>query len=180
MINTLNEAELSAEELLIYYKPLVSKIARRYFLVGGDMDDVFQEGMIGLYKAINSFSSDKGASFQTFATLCINRQIQSAVKKANANKNRVFMDLYSMENDETIKIISSERNPEDNFIVKESYENIKREILQKLTNLEKKILKEYLSGFSYEDISQKLHINKKSVDNALNRIRNKLAYLTEN
>lgn len=173
----LNENYNSMEDFLVNYKPLVIKIARRYFLAGGDMDDVIQEGMIGLYKAYNTYSSEKGASFTTFATLCINRQIQTAIKKANAQVRRFCTDLYNLDNENIINIVSYENNPEDQVIRKESFNNFKKEILLKLTNLEKQILKHYLSGLSYDDIALELKITKKSVDNGLLRIRNKLYYL---
>ena len=84
------------EKLLLQYKPLVNSIARKYFLLNGDMDDLVQEGMIGLYKAISTYSADKNASFKTFASICITRKIQTKIKKENTAKNRAFMQVLEL------------------------------------------------------------------------------------
>lgn len=171
--------ELNVEEYLEKYKPLVISIARRYYLVGAEMDDLVQEGMIGLYKAINTFSSNKNASFQTFANLCITRQIQTAIKNGNRLKNSFFKEIMN-EDDSTLKLLlSDEPNPEDKIIIEEDFLEVKREINAKLTKLEKLVLKKFLEGNSYEQIAEFLKISKKSVDNALNRVREKLKYLKE-
>lgn len=168
------------EELLSLYKPLVSKIARQYFLIGGDIDDLMQEGMIGLYKAINSYDLTKQASFKTFANLCITRQIQSAIKKANANKNKVFLELVDFYNDEHLYLATNKENPELNYISKQNYNALQDYISKTLSSLEKTVLNYYLAGANYQLIADKLEINKKSVDNALNRIRTKLtSYLDD-
>ena len=169
--------DLSVEEILEQYKPLVMSIARRYYLVGAELDDLIQEGMIGLYKAINSYESDKNASFSTFANLCITRQIQSAIKNGNRLKNSFFKEIMNEDDVALQLLLSPQPNPEDKVILEEEYFLIKKEINEKLSQLEKNILNIYLTGKSYEEIAFKLGVTKKSVDNALNRIRNKLAYL---
>ncbi|MGN1207847.1 MAG: sigma-70 family RNA polymerase sigma factor [Christensenellales bacterium] len=177
LITMAKKGDLQALNMLMTnYKKLVNKIARKYFIIGADLNDVIQEGMIGLFNAYSNFDTKKNVKFKTFATLCINRQIISAIKKAYKHANNDLIDdinlneIYS--ND---KIIS----PEDDFIESESFKNLKNEIKQKLSNLEIKILNEFLQNSSYEEISSKLNISKKSVDNALSRIRNKLNYLNK-
>ena len=169
----------TVEILLNTYKPLVCKIARQYFLAGGEIDDLVQEGMIGLYGAINSYSADKNASFKTFATLCIKRKMQSAIKKANSKKNSLFGELFDDEMLDVVDITSEKENPEKNAISKEKYAYIINEVKTKLSELELVILKKYLDGLSYDDISKELNISKKSVDNALFRIRAKLLHLLD-
>ena len=168
--------EVAFETLLQNYKVLVSKIARSYYIVGGEMDDLVQEGMIGLYKAINSYDAQKQASFKTFATLCIKRQIQTAIKKAMSNKSKMFHSLIDNETISFLNIGSNKENPEKNYISQENYNIITDEIKNTLSKLEKKVLLQYLEGYTYDQIAENLNMNKKSVDNALNRIRNKLSH----
>lgn len=184
----MNESELiqkaktdktAVEELLTKYKSLVLTIARRYFIVGGELDDLMQEGMIGLYKAINNFDENKNASFKTFATLCIKRQIQTAIRKANTNKNKVFCELFDNEQLAILEKPSNRENPEKNIISRENYNHLNQVINQTLSKMEKSVLREYLAGKSYEQIAQILQLQKKSVDNALNRIRQKLSHLLD-
>lgn len=169
--------KFNVEDLLTQYKPLVNSISRRYYLVGADLDDIVQEGMIGLYKAINSYDESKNVNFLNFAKLCITRQIQSAIKKNNRLKNEFFKDLINEDDVVLNNMLCDELNPEDKIISMENCFYIKNEIKQKLSKFEKLILREYLLGKTYEDIAKKLEITKKSVDNGLNRIRNKLSYL---
>ena len=171
--------ENNIEEMLEKYKPLVISLARRYFLTGAEIDDLIQEGMIGLYKAIISYDKSKNDSFTNFASMCIKRQIISAIKKNQRLKNSFFKDLINEDDFYVNEIPSIDENPENKIIIKEDYSILKQEILSKLTSLEKKILREYLSGKSYDEIATNLSINKKSVDNALSRIRNKLNYLVK-
>lgn len=172
------EDENVLSEVLNECKPLVSGIARRYFLMGAELDDLIQEGMVGLYKAVLNFNSEKGSTFKTFATLCINSQIQTAVKSANRMKNKIFNEIMLEDNEEVLYfVISEELNPEDKIISRENYNYIKKEITSRLTLLEKQVLKHYLSGKNYEEIAKTLCVPKKSVDNGLNRIRKKLSHL---
>lgn len=168
---------MSAEEMMTAYKPLVCKIARRYYLEGGELDDLIQEGMIGLYKAIKNFDSGKDASFKTFATLCIKRQIQTAVRSANSQKNSAFLQALD-DNDKMLGDIPSNReNPEQKIIAEQSYIQTQQSIQTALSKKEYTILNVFLQGYSYEQIAGFLNISKKSVDNALVRIRAKLSHL---
>lgn len=165
------------EKVMAEYKPLVTSIARRYFLTGAELDDLVQEGMIGLYKAIQTFDKTK-SSFKTFASLCINSQIKTAIKSANNLKNKFLNEVMLEDNEEKMYLIHSEEpNPEDKIINEEHFKIVKNEIASKLTLLEKQILKQYLLGKSYDQIAKTLCIDKKSVDNGLNRIRKKLQHL---
>ena len=172
-------------ELFTRYKNNINRISRSFFLVGGDTEDLIQEGMIGLYKAIKHYSIDKQASFSTFANLCIKRQIQSAVKMATAHKNKILSTAIPIaeedtsEDDEHLGLVipSSAPTPDDSLISQETINEIKLQIKEKLSVLELKILSQYLAGKSYNEISEKLGLNKKSVDNALSRIKSKLSFL---
>ena len=178
--------ESSIDILLSKYKSLVNKIARSYFLTGGDIEDIAQEGMIGLYKAIIHFNQQKNASFKTFASTCIKHQIQSAIRIASSEKNKVLSSAIPLieqtdnDEDEELKelpIPSDLPSPDDKLIEKEKLQEIKQKIYQKLTPLELKVLSLYLKGYSYNEISQIGNINKKSIDNALSRIKTKLSFL---
>jgi len=172
-------------ELFARYKNIVSKISRSFFLVGGDPEDLVQEGMIGLYKAIKHFKQDKNASFSTFAYLCIRRQIQSAIKVASSKRNMMLTkaipiaEEISDEDDEPTGLVipSTSLLPDDEMISKETMQEVKHKIEKSLSKMEVSILRQYLDGKSYLEISKSLDINKKSVDNALSRIKNKLSFL---
>ena len=168
---------LPVEEILRLYKPLVCKIARGYFLEGGEIDDLVQEGMIGLYKATKSFDKTKDASFKTFATLCITRQIQSAVRSANSKKNTFFLQLLDDSQPKLYDKPTNKENPESKIIAEQSYQQMQTDIQNLLSKKEYTILKVFLQGYSYEQIANLLGTTKKSVDNALARVRSKLSHL---
>ena len=171
-------------ELLSKYKDLVVKISRCYFITDGDLEDIIQEGMIGLYKAIKNYDKTKEASFKTFAVMCIKHQIQTAIRKSNANKNKPLSSAISFQtfsdegNNESIEYLPVELvldlSPEDEVINKESYQQLKKKIKEILSPLEYKVLTYYLQGYSYKEISQGLKVTSKSIDNSLSRIKNKL------
>ncbi len=173
----------SLDTLMENFKPMVSSIARGYFLVGGDDEDLMQEGMIGLYKAILSYDECCSTTFSTFAYLCILRQVQTAVR-ASLRKNRaVLSNFISISNqgmivvDEEksgIYLVSSELNPEESLITAEQKSELSEIIMKKLSKFEFLVLGLYLKGFSYTDISQKLCKDIKSVSNAIARMRMKL------
>ena len=174
--------EFAEGELLSRYKDLVVKISRCYFIVGGDMEDIIQEGMIGLYKAIKNFNKQKDASFKTFAVLCIKHQIQTAIKKSNTNKHKPlscavsFQELTNESADESylpIELILEE-TPVEKAIDKENFFTLKQKIKEELSPLEYKVLSYYLQGYAYKEISKKLNVTEKSVDNSLRRIKAKL------
>lgn len=178
--------ENAVNTLLSKYKSLVNQIARSYFLTGGDMEDIVQEGMIGLYKAIKHFNNSKTASFKTFASTCIKHQIQSAIRIASSAKNQVLSTavpivdkINNEEDDEKIEIIfpSDLPSPDDKLLEQERMQEIKDKIKKSLSTLELKVLSLYLKGYSYNEISSIGNISKKSIDNALSRIKNKLSFL---
>ena len=180
--------EFSVNFLLKKYKSLVNKIARSYFLTDGDIEDILQEGMIGLYKAIMHFDVDKNASFKTFATTCIKHQLQSAIKVASSEKNKILSSAISFndtsqdddDNEFELLIPSSLPTPDDKILEKERLQEIRKKIKKVLSNLEIKVLSLYLKGYNYNEISKISNINKKSIDNALTRIKNKLSFLKNN
>lgn len=181
-----NGDENAIEKLLSSYKPLVNKIARSYFLTGGDIEDLVQEGMIGLYKAIKTFKKGKTASFMTYAGTCIKNQIQTAVRIASSEKNMVLSTALPIERndsfddeEEEIEIVlpSPLPKPDEKVENKENFETITKQIVKSLSQLELKILISYLKGYNYSEIAQQNNISKKSVDNALSRIKNKLSFL---
>jgi len=176
--------EIALEYLMEKYKNFVLKKSRPYFLIGADKDDLIQEGMIGLYKAILDYNADKNASFKTFANLCITRQIITAVKTSTRQKHMplnsyLSLDkpLFDEETDVTVgENISSElfTAPEDGIIHAEDINNIRNGIDTVLTDMEKRVLKLYLEGRSYKEISQAMDKPAKSIDNALQRVKKKL------
>lgn len=175
--------EQAENEIFSRFKDLVVKIARGYFIVGGDIEDLVQEGMIGLYKAIKSFSPQKDTTFKTFAVLCIKRQIQTAIKRALSGKNKplsqaVSFQSFSSSQPENLEFLPEElvfeNTPADRAIDKENFEHLKKIIKENLSPLEFKVLKLYLQGFSYREISNTLGIKEKSIDNSLSRIKAKL------
>lgn len=183
-----NNDEDAIGELFSRYKNLVNSIARSYFLVGGDIEDILQEGMIGLYKAIQSYSQDKKASFKTYATVCIKHQIQNAVKKASSEKNMILSaaipileqaDFDDEEGEHEVVLSSDLPTPDDEIIAQENIKELNQKINQKLSALEKKILTLYLRGYNYNEISTIGDVPKKSIDNALTRIKQKLSFLKD-
>ena len=174
--------------LLIKYKSLASKIARSYFLTGGDIEDIIQEGMIGLYKAIMHFNASKNASFTTFASICIKNQIQSAIKVASSDKNKALSSALPIaeqvdddDEDGEVEIIipSLLPSPDDKVISKEHLKEIATIIKKTLSDMEYKVLYLYFKGYNYNEISKASGLNKKSIDNALTRIKSKLAFLKD-
>lgn len=183
-----NGDEFSVEKLLYEYKPLVNKIARSYFLTGGDIEDLVQEGMIGLFKAIKNYQNDKNTSFKTYATTCIKNQIQTAVRIASSEKNMILstalpidqQDFFDEEDDEIEIVIPSPLpKPDEKIENQEIFKNTAKKIISTLSKLELKILIFYLKGYNYSEIASQNQISKKSVDNALSRIKNKLLFLKD-
>ncbi len=180
----------AVEYLLNKYKNFVRSKARSYFLIGADHEDIVQEGMIGLYKAIRDFRSDKLTSFRAFAELCITRQIITAIKTATRQKHiplnsyvSLNKPLYDDESDRTLLDVIIEgraTNPEDLIISQENMQTINFRINEVLSDLEQQVLAAYLDGRSYQEIAQMLGRHVKSIDNALQRVKRKLEkFLTE-
>lgn len=191
LVSLSKEGNKEAEEFLYgKYKALVRAKARSYYLTGADNEDLLQEGMFGLFKAVCDYSPEKKVPFASFADLCVTRQIQTAVKTANRKKHlplNTYVSLYQpvpdAQNTETEVTLSDlipedeQADPENSLIGKESYQNIIQNIDKRLSKLEKQILSLYLKGFSYMQISKQVNRNSKSVDNAIQRIKKKLGDL---
>ena len=183
-------SDAALEYLLNKYKNFVRTKARSYFLIGADHEDIVQEGMIGLYKAIRDFREDKLASFRAFAELCVTRQIITAIKTATRQKHiplnsyvSLNRPLYDEDSDRTLLDVITEEapsNPEDMLIDREDYTSIEGKIGEMLSGLEKEVLEEYMDGKSYVEIAENMGRHVKSIDNALQRIKRKLIkYLEE-
>ena len=173
-----------AEEFLVKkYSQLVRACARPYFLAGGDSEDLIQEGMLGLLSAVREFAPDGGASFRTFAELCIKRRLYSAIKLAAGTKHSPLNDYVSLESPsfdesrnqaESILNAAFRREPEDLLIDKERSDEILSDFVVHLSGLEAKIMGLYLKGLSYREIARLINKSPKSVDNAVQRVRRKL------
>ena len=185
-----NSGHTLAQEFLIdKYKNFVRAKARSYFLIGADKEDIIQEGMIGLYKAIRDFRADKLSSFRAFAELCITRQIITAIKTATRQKHiplnsyvSLNKPIYEEESDRTLLDVITEgrsADPEELLIGRESYVSIESRIDEALSPLERRVLAAYLDGKSYQEIAQMLGRHVKSIDNALQRVKHKLEKLME-
>ena len=172
------------EHLLNKYKNFVRTKARSYFLIGADHEDIVQEGMIGLYKAIRDFKIEKLTSFRAFAELCVTRQIITAIKTATRQKHiplnsyvSLNKPIYDEESDRTLLDVISEdvpSDPETMLIDQEDLSFIEGRIGEMLSDLEKQVLALYMEGKSYVEISETMGRHVKSVDNALQRIKRKL------
>ena len=178
------EDELAQEYLINKYRNFVRAKARSYFLIGADREDIIQEGMIGLYKAIRDYRADKLASFRAFAELCITRQIITAIKTATRQKHiplnsyvSLNKPIYDEESDRTLMdIISGNKvtDPEELVISREEFIDIENRMSEFLSELEWKVLMYYLEGKSYQEIAEELSRHVKSIDNALQRVKRKL------
>lgn len=175
--------ERSAEEELVKrYMQLVRACARPLFLAGGDSEDLIQEGMFGLLSAIRQYDPENGTSFKTFAEHCIKMRLFSAIKSASRMKHFPLNDGMSLEqlSEESNSQLSAGtesfyRMPEDLILARESKEELYNALSNCLSKLESNVLDLYLDGLSYLDIASKLGKDTKSVDNAVQRIRHKLA-----
>ena len=172
------------EYLISKYENFVKAKAKSYFLIGADKEDIYQEGMIGLYKAIRDFKADKLTSFKAFAELCVTRQIITAIKTATRQKHiplNTYISLnkpiYEEESDRTLIDVISElkiTDPEELLIGKEQIKHIEGEMAKVLSDLEMEVLQSYLDGKSYQEIACDLDRQAKSIDNALQRVKRKL------
>ncbi len=174
----------ATEFILSKYKNLVRSRAKAYFLAGADHDDIVQEGMIGLFKAVRDFDVTKQASFRGFAEVCIKRQIITAVKASTRQKHMPLNSyvslsepVYDDDSERSLMDMIAERDavdPEEMFLRREKAELISAEIKDKLSNLEKTVLSLYMGGMNYQEIAVELGRAPKSIDNALQRIKRKL------
>ncbi|OIK12042.1 RNA polymerase, sigma 30 subunit, SigH [Bacillus sp. OV322] len=185
LIDLVHKGDSEALDFLIHkYRNFVRAKARTYFLIGADKEDIVQEGMIGLYKAIRDFKGDKLSSFKAFAELCITRQIITAIKTATRQKHiplnsYISLDkpIYDEESDRTLMdVISGTKalDPEELIISQEEFDDIELKMAELLSDLERKVLSLYLDGQSYQEISEELNRHVKSIDNALQRVKRKL------
>ena len=167
-----------ADYLMEKYKGLVRKKARAMFLIGGDTDDLIQEGMIGLFKAVRDYQPDRESSFQFFANICIDRQIYTAIKSSNRQKHQplnTYVSLSDGEAEENFGDSCVEHdNPESILIDRENVAALENEMKKSLSPLENRVLQLYLDGNGYMDIARILGKTPKSIDNALQRIRGKI------
>ncbi|MDR7417692.1 MAG: RNA polymerase sporulation sigma factor SigH [Armatimonadota bacterium] len=174
----------AAEFLIAKYRNFVRVKAKAYFLIGADREDIIQEGMIGLYKAIRDFRRDKLSSFRAFAELCITRQIITAIKTATRQKHiplnsyiSLNKPIYDEDSDRTLlDVISSIKvsDPEELVINQEASATMRERIRKNLSELECKVLTAYLEGKSYQEMANELNRHVKSIDNALQRVKRKL------
>jgi len=183
----LEEAKQGNEEavgqVIENYKGFITMNAKNYFLLGAEKDDLIQEGMIGLLKAIKAYDTEKAASFKTFATICVKRQIITAIKKANSNKNKALNSSIGIENEnkETNRELDYFRglssyhsyNPEELALSKEQINGLKEYLERKLSPLETEVFKYMVNGYPYKEIAEIMGEKVKAIDNAIQRIKRK-------
>ncbi len=185
IVTKAREGDVSAQEFLIrQYKNFVRLKAKSYFLIGADKEDIIQEGMIGLFKAIRDYRSDKSPSFKAFAELCITRQMISAVKAATRQKHMPLNSYVSLDqpvsdddSEQTLlDVVASDfsSDPAQLLISRESVESIEAKIRVLLSDFELKVLQMHIDGRNYHEIAKDLDRHAKSIDNALQRIKRKL------
>jgi RNA polymerase sporulation-specific sigma factor len=181
-----NGDDRAIEALLLRYRAYARSKARTYFLAGGDKEDIVQEGMIGLYKAIRDYEFDKDTPFRTFAELCIKRQIISAVKSSTRQKHAPLNSYVSLNTPVAVDgpddkrplhdVLETEEvaDPAELVISAEEVEKLKSSLHQILSDMETQVLEHYMNGCSYQEIARTLGRHVKSIDNALQRIKRKL------
>ena len=184
LIARIRQGDDEAERLLYErYKQLVRSRAHSYFLIGADHEDLVQEGMLGLYKAVCEYDSGKAASFKSFAELCVTRQILSAIKHATRKKHSPLNNYVSLNRSDTpdgdLTLLDTVRSlsvadPEDVIIGRENFEQLVRYLTSVLSSMEQRVLNLYLCGYSYPQIAAQLGKPLKSVDNAMQRVKRKL------
>lgn len=168
--------------ILNKYKPLVLGKANAMYLIGGDTDDLIQEGMIGLFKAIRDFQSDRECTFFHFAEICISRQLYSAVEASNRKKHvplNTYVSFYSQTGEESKSLAETlptddMDNPEQMIIHQENMRTFWEQLKGRLSKMERQVLDEYLKGLNYRQIAEKLQKSPKAIDNALSRIKGKI------
>ena len=168
------------------YKPLVRKKTNAMFLIGGDTDDLIQEGMIGLFKAVQDYDVDQEASFFSFARLCVTRQLYSAIEASNRKKHsplNSYISLYEREDGENSLIDTmesgQETNPEELLVSQERAKTLEERLEKELSELERRVLYLHLMGTDYKTIAKLLDRSPKTIDNALQRIKGKMQKILE-
>lgn len=177
LIERLRAGEREITDYLIdKYKSLVRTKARALYLAGGDHEDLIQEGMLGLFKAVRDYRSEKEAAFATFAGLCIDRQMYSAVASSQRQKHQPlnsFVSLSEPVSEQELRLVDEE-TPEEIMISRENLQGMHERIKERLSRFEYQVLELYLKGYDYTQIAEKLGKQPKAIDNALQRIRNKV------
>lgn len=182
LISRIRNGEDGAEEALILrYMSYVRSFSRSYFLAGGDFEDIIQEGMIGVVKAISQFDASRHTSFRTFAASCIKNRIYSVIRNSQRAKNLPLNNYISLEtllpSDAQLAAVSPD--PVEGVIKREAYDELRARVKELLSKFEKTVFDLYLEGLSYSEISERVSKPEKSVDNAVCRIRRKLSALSQ-
>lgn len=185
--------EEAAGFLMNKYKNLVRKKAGSMYIIGGDREDLIQEGMIGLYKAVRDYDLGRDVNFYTFADLCVSRQMYTAVQASNRQKHlplNTYISIYgqSMNSEEGTKeydlmntlVSQADSNPEEMMIAQENMEQMEQAILKELSQLEKQVFELHLTGMNYTEIAKVLGRDEKSTDNALQRMKGKIKKILKN
>ena len=188
--NIKQEDQIALNCLIERYNDLVNMKANKFFMIGAEKEDMIQEGMIGLYKAVKSFDTEKQNSFKTFANMCIERQLITAVKNSNRQKHIPLNSSVSLnaaayeDNEDMDKIdvldIKTQNDPSDIIADREYFESMETKIKENLSEFELQVLYEYEKGKTYAAIAEKLDTKIKSVDTAIQRIRKKANKIKEN
>ena len=187
LVRRLREGETAITDFIMdKYKYLVRKKAKAMYLLGGENDDLIQEGMIGLFKAVRDFDVNKEVSFSSFAELCISRQMYTAIKLSQRQKHlplNSYVSLYDVNDEQSEEKRSplieqlqtmKDNNPEELFLDKEYFATLERELKERLSDLESRVLHLHLMGEDYRSIAKLLDKSPKSIDNALQRIKQKM------
>jgi RNA polymerase sporulation-specific sigma factor len=175
LILKLREGENDITDYILEkYKPLVRRCTNAMYLIGGEQEDLIQEGMIGLFKAVRDFKTDKNATFYSFARLCINRQLCTAVESSNRKKHQPLNSYISLSEQGTEAVHPIAESPEQLVIKHEFFLEYKKRLAGMLSGMEQKVLDLYLEGENYTQIAEELGKTPKSIDNALQRIRHKV------
>lgn len=174
--------EKATDTLFNKYKPLIKSKVKTYYLIGGDKDDVYQEGLIGFYKALIDYSGGMNVPFGAFANICITRRMQNAVKFANRKKHSPLNNYLSMDDEENANqlVTNDVFDPQQIFINSEKYEALKSDIDNILSGFEKQVFLFYIKDMSYADIAKATGKTQKSIDNAVQRIKRKLSLKINN
>ncbi len=175
---------VSLEEIILRYRGYVAAIAKAYYIAGAEDEDIMQEGMIGLFKAVMDYKPEKKSSFKTFAAICVNAQLKTAIKSANRKKHGplnsyVSLDKQAYDDTDDVTLMDTvvtpdNQNPENIVIDRENMDGINTELNKALSKLELEVLVCYLEGLSYQEIAERVNRDVKSVDNAIQRIKKKM------
>lgn len=182
LLDMLRSGEEEVMDFLVdKYKSMVRQKARVLYLVGGEQDDLIQEGMIGLFKAVRDYRKEKDASFRTFAQLCVDRQIYNAIQSSKRQKHQPLNTYVSLSGDEWESELRNmfQQSPENIVIAQENAARMEHTIRQQLSGFENQVLDRYLDGENYLQIAEKMGKPPKSIDNALQRIRSKVRFCVD-